>query len=148
MVGASLKSRSSVESCWFSVRTTPRSRGEDFKTQNRKEQGRIYRRSRDGWREKISRRRRRHFAAKEAAPPPYGHPGGGGGVFVSNTYDRRAHGFPHNGKLFAEFSTVWKLFSRFFHAMENFLRIFPQYGKLFRSFSTLWKTLSAPSKTG
>ena len=33
MVGASLKSRSSVESCWFSDRTTPRSRGEDFKTQ-------------------------------------------------------------------------------------------------------------------
>ena len=37
MVGASLKSRSSVESCWFSDRTTPRSRGEDFKTQNYKE---------------------------------------------------------------------------------------------------------------
>ena len=36
MVGASLKSRSSVESCWFSDRTTPRSRGEDFKTQNGK----------------------------------------------------------------------------------------------------------------
>ena len=42
MVGASLKSRSSVESCWFSVRTTPRSRGEDFKTQNRKEQVRTH----------------------------------------------------------------------------------------------------------
>ena len=33
MVGASLKSRSSAESCWFSDRTTPRSRGKDFKTQ-------------------------------------------------------------------------------------------------------------------
>ena len=80
MVGASLKSRSSVESCWFSVRTTPRSRGEDFKTQNRKNKSehiafrncRIYRRSRNGWREKISGRRRRRFAAKEAAPSPAG----------------------------------------------------------------------------
>ena len=42
MVGASLKSRSSVESCWFSVRTTPRSRGEDFKTQNSKDQVRTH----------------------------------------------------------------------------------------------------------
>ena len=33
MVGASHKSRSLVESCRFSVGTTPRSRGEDFKTQ-------------------------------------------------------------------------------------------------------------------
>ena len=33
MVGASLKSRSAKENCWFSIRTTPRSRGEDFKTQ-------------------------------------------------------------------------------------------------------------------
>ena len=62
MVGASLKSRSAEENCWFSIRTTPRSRGEDFKTQNRKNKSepiafrncRIYRRSRDGWREKIS----------------------------------------------------------------------------------------------
>ena len=88
MVGASLKSRSLVESCRFSVGTTPRSRGEDFKTQNRKNKSehiafrncRIYRRSRDGWREKISGRRIRHFAAKEAAPPPYGHPGAAAGI--------------------------------------------------------------------
>ena len=36
MVGASLKSRSGNENCWFSLRTTPRSRGEDFNTQNGK----------------------------------------------------------------------------------------------------------------
>ena len=36
MVGASHKSRSLVESCRFSVGTTPRSRGEDFKTQKSK----------------------------------------------------------------------------------------------------------------
>ena len=42
MVGASLKSRSAKENCWFSIRTTPRSRGEDFKTQNRKEQVRTH----------------------------------------------------------------------------------------------------------
>ena len=68
------------ENCWFSIRTTPRSRGEDFKTQNRKNKSehtafrncRIYRRNRDGWREKILGRRRRQFAAREAAPPPMG----------------------------------------------------------------------------
>lgn len=78
MVGASHKSRSLVESCRFSVGTTPRSRGEDFKTQNEKNKSehkafrncRIYRRSRDGWREKISGRQRRRFADREAAPPP------------------------------------------------------------------------------
>ena len=78
MAGRVHKSRSVVESCWFSDGTTPRSRGEDFKTQNRKNKSehiafrncRIYRRSWDGWREKISGRRIRQFAAKEAAPPP------------------------------------------------------------------------------
>jgi len=49
-------------------------------------------------------------------------------------------GFPRYGKLFGEFSTVWKTFGDFFHAMENFLRIFPQYGNFFRDFSTVWKT--------
>lgn len=39
--------------------------------------------------------------------------------------------FSQYGKIFAAFSTVWKTFGDFFHAMENFLRIFPQYGKLF-----------------
>ena len=61
MVGASHKSRS-LEKIWrISIRTTPRSRGEDFKTQNEKNKSehiafrncRIYRKSRDGWREKI-----------------------------------------------------------------------------------------------
>ena len=33
MVGASLKSRPGVRKCWFSDGTTPRLRGEDFKTQ-------------------------------------------------------------------------------------------------------------------
>ncbi|NCC92253.1 MAG: hypothetical protein EOM10_03055 [Opitutae bacterium] len=51
-------------------------------------------------------------------------------------------GFPRYGKLFGEFSTVWKTFNDFFHAMENFLRNFPQYGKLLGIFSTLWKTFS------
>ena len=61
----------------------------------------------------------------------YGHPRGGGGAFVGNTYDRRAHGFPQYGKYFGDFSTLWKIIGRFFHAME---RMFPQCGKLgFRS---------------
>lgn len=38
MVGALRKSRSSVESCWFSDRTIPRLCGEDLKTLNHKEQ--------------------------------------------------------------------------------------------------------------
>ena len=72
--------------------------------------------------------------------PPFGTSGGGGGAFVGITYNRQAQSFPHYGKLFAEFSTVWKLFLRFFHSMENFLRFFPRYGKIFGEFSTLWKT--------
>jgi hypothetical protein len=43
--------------------------------------------------------------------------------------------FPQYGKLFRDFSTVWKTFSRFFHAMEKMpvplQRDFPQCGKLF-----------------
>jgi hypothetical protein len=34
--------------------------------------------------------------------------------------------FPRYGKLFCDFSTLWKTFSQFFHAMENY---FPQCGK-------------------
>ena len=86
---------------------------------------------------KISGRRRRCFAAKETAPPPTGTPGGGGGAFVGNTYGSGAHGFPHYGKLFTEFSTVWKIFSRVFHAMEKLFTNFPRNGK---TFSTVWKT--------
>ena len=155
LVGASLKSRSTIENCWFSNGTTPRSRGEDFKTQNGKNKSehiafrncRIYRRSRDGWRENILGRRRRHFAAKEAAPPTLRTYGSGGGAFVGNTYDRRAHGFhtmenfspifPQHGKYFRDFSTLWKIFGRFFHAMEKVFGIFPHNGK---NVSTVWKT--------
>ena len=57
-------------------------------------------------------------------------PRGAGGVEWSAS-------FPHYGKLFEEFSTVWKIFQRFFHSMENFLRFFPRYGKNFGEFSTL-----------
>ena len=73
--------------------------------------------------------------------PPYGQPGGGGGAFVGNTYERRTHGFPHYGRVFTDFSTVWKIFSRFFHAMENIWPIFPRNGKTFREFSTQWKNI-------
>ena len=45
MVGASHKSRSLVESCRFSVGTTPRLSGEDFKTQNGKNNVRAKNRS-------------------------------------------------------------------------------------------------------
>jgi hypothetical protein len=31
--------------------------------------------------------------------------------------------FPRYGKLFRDFSTVWKTFSGFFHGVENFRRI-------------------------
>ena len=100
---------------------------------------RIYRRSRDGWREEKHRGWAKRFTCKTAAPPP-----------PSDIRRRRrcirryylqwqAHSFPRHGKLFAEFSTVWKLFLRFFHSMENFLRFFPRYGKNFGEFSTLWK---------
>ena len=144
-MGASLKSRSSRNICRFSDGTTPRSSGEDFKTQNRKNKSehiafrncRIYRRSRDGWREKISGRRKRRFAAREAAPPPYGQPGGGGVEFVGNAYDRQPPSIPRYGKVFGEFSTLWKIFGRFFHAMEKLFANFPHNGK---TFSTVWKT--------
>ena len=76
--------------------------------------------------------------------------------------------FPRYGKLFstvwktlgvwrgagADFSTLWKLFVRVFHAMENFfpqygkrwvfgvarMRNFPRYGNFLCEFSTPWKT--------
>ena len=48
--------------------------------------------------------------------------------------------FPRYGKLFPDFSTLWKTFRPFFHAMENFFPFFPRYGKMF---STPWKTLPA-----
>ena len=55
--------------------------------------------------------------------------------------------FPHYGKKFPEFSTLWKnIFhtveknGRFFHALENVFAIFPHPGK---HFSTRWKTSPA-----
>jgi hypothetical protein len=54
--------------------------------------------------------------------------------------------FPQYGKLFRDFSTLWKnIFhtvektGHFFHTMENVLAIFPHNGKTFRQFSTQWK---------
>ncbi len=46
-----------------------------------------------------------------------------------------------------KFSTQWKTFPPFFHAMENFSAVFPRHGKLFRRFSTPWKNTlpGAPS---
>jgi len=67
--------------------------------------------------------------AKPPPCPPLRSSGGGGGAFVGISYNRQAQSFPRHGKLFAEFSTVWKLF----------FEIFPQYGKLCAIFSTLWK---------
>jgi hypothetical protein len=65
-VGASIKSRSVIEKCWFPVRTAPRTRGEDFKTLNLKKEPnssehnacwdyQTYRRNLLDWLEKISR---------------------------------------------------------------------------------------------
>ena len=31
--------------------------------------------------------------------------------------------FPQYGNFFRDFSTVWKTFLKFFHAMENFIRM-------------------------
>ena len=73
---------------------------------------------------KISGRRRRCFAGIKTAPPLLRASGGDGGAYVSNTYSSGAHGFPRYGKPFMDFSTLWKIFGRFFHAME---------------FSTQWK---------
>jgi hypothetical protein len=47
--------------------------------------------------------------------------------------------FPRNGKSFRGFSTQWKKFSRFFHAMEKVFAVFPHNGTR-RGGSTVWKT--------
>ena len=148
MVGASLKSRSAKENCWFSIRTTPRSRGEDFKTQIEKNDVRITIASElPDLSQKLRRLARgkiegadEAFYGRKCRSAPLWASGSGGGAFVGISYNRQAHTFPRHGKLFAEFSTLWKLFSRFFHSMENFLRFFPRYGKNYGEFSTLWKT--------
>jgi hypothetical protein len=58
-------------------------------------------------------------------------------------------GFPQYGKLFRDFSTLWKnIFHTvekqacFFHAMEKLSAIFPHNGKTFAVFSTQWKNFS------
>ena len=57
--------------------------------------------------------------------------------------------FPQHGKLFRDFSTLWKIFFHtvekqvhFFHAMEKLSAIFPHNGKTFAVFSTQWKKFS------
>ena len=135
MVGASHKSRSLVESCRFSVGTTPRTCGEDFKTQIEKNDVRITIASElPNLSQKPGRLARgkiegadKAFYGRKCRSAPLWASGSGGGAFVGKSYNRQAHTFPRHGKLFAEFSTVWKLF----------YAIFPQYGKLF---STPWKT--------
>ena len=144
-MGASLKSRSTIESCWFSIRTTPRSRGEDFKTQNGKNNVRtgsfrncrIYRRNPDGWREKISGRRRRRFASQAGCldfseqtlgdAPACRHYLRHGSRQVFHGMEKFLENFPHYGKYLADISTEWKNFSPVFHTME---RMFPRCGKL------------------
>jgi hypothetical protein len=60
--------------------------------------------------------------------------------------------FPHHGKLFSGFSTLWKIFGRVFHTMENFCLVFPRHGKILGEFSTPWKTffhgVENPEKRG
>ena len=55
-------------------------------------------------------------------------------------------GFPCYGKLFGESSTLWKIFGRIFHAMEDYLPHcgktgpnLPRYGRFLGESSTLWK---------
>ncbi len=51
--------------------------------------------------------------------------------------------FPHYGKIFSDFSTLWKKFRRIFHSMEKIFGFFPRYGKNNRKISTAWKILFA-----
>ncbi len=66
------------------------------------------------------------------------------GCAVSISY--KINSFPQYGKLFRDFSTLWKIFfhtvekqGHFFHAMEKLYENFPHNGKTFRQFSTKWK---------
>jgi hypothetical protein len=59
---------------------------------------------------------------------------------------RKPSSFPQYGKLFRDFSTLWKnIFhtvekqAHFFHAMEKLSAIFPHNGKTLAVFSTQWK---------
>jgi hypothetical protein len=60
--------------------------------------------------------------------------------------------FPHCGKKRLDFSTLWKKFRGFFHAMEKLCAIFPHNGKTLVKFSTLWKlffhTVEKPAPAG
>ena len=57
---------------------------------------------------------------------------------VFHTMEKFSRNFPQYGKYFLDFSTLWKIFGRFFHAMEKLFAVFPHNGK---NSSTLWKTL-------
>ncbi|HPR69718.1 MAG TPA: hypothetical protein PLJ99_10560, partial [Kiritimatiellia bacterium] len=72
---------------------------------------RIYRRSRDGWREENIGVGQSVLHAKPSPALPLRTSGGGGGAFVGNTYNRQAHSFSRHGKLFS-------------HTMENRLKTF------------------------
>ena len=155
MVGASRKSRSLAKVAGFQEERLPAHAGKTSKRKLKRtvfehesfRNCRIYRRSRDGWREENPRGRTTRFIGEMAAPPLSGQPEGGGGLEVGITYHRRAHSFhtmenfvsnfPRHGNFLRNFSTVWKTFCDFFHAMEKFSASFPRYGKLF---STSWKT--------
>ena len=57
--------------------------------------------------------------------------------------------FPQYGRLFNDFSTLWKIVfhsvenqARFFHSMEEYFGSFPHYGK---KFSTVWKRVGFAS---
>ena len=72
--------------------------------------------------------------------PPYGLSGHSKHVL----HDDGGRSFPHNGKLFRDFSTQWKesfhtveKTALFFHTMEKLFASFPHNGK---TFSTVWKT--------
>ena len=45
---------------------------------------------------------------------------------LSPVFHAMENSFPRHGKIYADFSTLWKIMAQVFHAMENF---FPRYGK-------------------
>ena len=127
MVGASLKSRSLVENCWFSNGTIPRSRGDSRlprysnpdenndsplargQLQNAKSQrtlsehgpflnGRIHCRSRS----------RKQEANRKEAPEE--------GARIFHGVEKS---FPWRGKRVAIFSMAWKMGAGIFHGVEN-----------------------------
>ena len=161
-MGASLKSRSAEENCWFSIRTTPRSRGEDFKTQKSKineetshlRNYRNFPRSPRKWRDVFlpvfaPKKRFTRWVSDNHMPFLPRRPGlrpsqPSAAVRKDVLHDDEDQSFPRYGKLFCDFSILWKnIFhtvekqARFFHTMENIFRNFPHNGK---NVSTVWKT--------